>query len=133
MGISVASIIETICPELSGSPSLQVYLGMAVELVNRRFFGGLYNQAVACMACHLYTVFDKSVSAGTLQTVKELGGGAPVASVTEGKLSVSFVQAQGAADVAALGSTQFGRQYMGLKKGRLKIGVNMPGMTGGFL
>jgi hypothetical protein len=132
MGISAASIIETICPELSGSPSLQVYLGMAVEIVNRRFFGNLYNQAVAYMACHLYTVFGRSASSETLKTVKELGGGAPVASMSEGKLSVSFAQAQGAADGAALGSTQFGRQYLGLKKGRPKVGVNMLGIIGGF-
>jgi hypothetical protein len=132
MGISAASIIETICPELSGSPSLQVYLGMAVEIVNRRFFGSLYNQAVAYMACHLYMVFDKLASDGMLKTVKELGGGAQVASMTEGKLSLSFAQAQGAADVAALGSTQFGRQYLGLRKGRPKIGVNIPGIAGGL-
>jgi hypothetical protein len=105
---------------------------MAVEMVNRRFFGSLYNQAVAYMACHLYTVFSRSVSNETLKMVKELGGGAPVASMTEGKLSVSFAQAQGAAEGAALGSTQFGRQYLGLRKGRPKIGVNMSGVSGGF-
>jgi hypothetical protein len=105
---------------------------MAVEIVNRRFFGSLYNQAVANMACHLYTMFGRSASNGTLKTVKELGGGAPVASMTESKLSVSFAQAQGAAGTAALGSTPFGRQYLSLRKGRPKTGVNMPGMTGGF-
>jgi hypothetical protein len=129
---SAGFIIESLCPDLAGSPSLPVYLGMAVEIVNRRFFGSLYNLAVANMACHLYTMFGRSASNETLKTVKELGGGAPVASMTEGKLSVSFVQAQGAADVAALGSTQFGRQYLGLRKGRPKIGVNIPGIAGGF-
>jgi hypothetical protein len=132
MALGAASIIETICPDLAGSPSLQVYLGMAVEMVNRRFFGILYNQAVAYMACHLYTVFNRSASNEMLKMVKELGGGAPVTSMTEGKLSVGFAQAQGAADGAALGSTQFGRQYLGLRKGRLKMGVNLSGITGGF-
>jgi hypothetical protein len=132
MAISAAQIIETICPELSGSPSMQVYLGMAVEIVSRRFFGSLYQQAVAYMACHLFTMFSGSAGNDTLKTVKELGGGAPVASMTEGKLSVSFVQSAGATDGAALGSTGFGRQYLGLKKGRPKIGVNMPGIAGGF-
>ncbi len=120
--MSAASIIETICPELSGSPSLRdTYLGMAVERVNRRFFGNLYEQALAYMACHLFMVFR--VPSGTLKTVKELGGGAPVASVSEGKLSVSFAQADG----EALCSTTYGRQYLELRKGRPKIGMNMGG------
>jgi hypothetical protein len=129
MALSPEKIIETICPELSGSPSLQVYLGLAVEVTSRGFFGSLYNQAVAYRAAHLFTVMDASGSSSTVDAINELGGGAPVASMSEGGLSVSFAQsgAGGTDGTTALGSTKYGRMLLGLIKARPRMGVNMAG------
>jgi hypothetical protein len=125
MGMSAETIIETICPELSGSPSLQVYLGMAVEGTDRRFFGSMYEQAVACLAAHYYEVFSGSSGSLAIDKLKELGGGARIASATEGKLSVSFAQQGAAAGSSAsnLGDTKYGRMLLSLKRSRPRMGV----------
>jgi hypothetical protein len=98
---------------------------MAVEATDRRFFGSLYEQAIAYRACHLFTVMK--VTSSSNDKIKELGGGAPVASVTEGKLSVSFAQSGGSVDVSALGSTKYGRMLLALIKTRPTLGVNQAG------
>ena len=124
MSLSPEKIIETICPELSGSPSLQVYLGMAVASVDQGFFGAVYNQAVAFKAAHLFTLMDGGSSSGAAGDIKALGGGAPVASVSEGALSISFAQTANGGDGASLDSTKYGRMLRGLMKGRPRMGVN---------
>ena len=126
--LSPEEIIKTICPELSGSPSLQVYLGMAVEVTNRGFFGPLYNQALAYRAAHLFSMMDAGT--GSSDVIKELGGGAPVASMSEGGLSVSFAHGAQSESGAYLCSTKYGRMLMGLIKSRPKMGVNR---AGGFI
>lgn len=127
MGISPERIIETICPELSGSPSLQVYLGMAVEVTDRGFFGKTYEQAVAYRACHLFTVMGGGNGSSSVDEIRELGGGAPVASLHEGGLSVAFSQTSGGTEGAALGSTKYGRMLLGLISARPTMGVNTTG------
>jgi hypothetical protein len=129
MSSSPEQIIKAICPELSGSPSLQVYLGMAVESISRGFFGVVYNQAVAYKAAHLFTLMDSSNS-GAVGELEELGGGAPVASVSEGGLSISFAQTANGSDGTALGNTKYGRMLMALMKGRPRMGVNESGLGG---
>jgi hypothetical protein len=134
MSLSAASIINTICPELSGSPSLPVYLGMAVEATDRRFFGGLYEQAVAYLASHLFTVMNISSGNRGIDNIMKLGGGASVASATEGKVSLSFAQSGGTVDASSLDSTKYGRILLGLKKSRPTFGVNCGHgpLVGGF-
>lgn len=129
MGLSPAEIIKTICPELSGSPSLQVYLGMAVESTSAGFFGAMYNQAVAYMAAHLFTLMDGGSGGGLgiASAINKLGGGAPVASMSEGGISVSFSQSVGSSDGSDLTSTKYGRMLVGLKKSRPRMGVNQAG------
>jgi hypothetical protein len=128
MGISPEKIIETICPELSGSPSLQVYLGMAVEVTDRGFFGKLYDQALAYRACHLYTVIGgESSSSSSIDDIREIGGGAAITSLREGGLSVNFAQSGSGSEGAALGSTKYGRMLLGLIKSRPTMGVNTLG------
>jgi len=126
MVLSPEKIIETICPALAGSPSLQVYLGMAVQVTDRGFFGVSYNQAVALGAAHLFTLFDEE--SGTGGTLAELGGGAPVSSVSEGAVSVSFAQTSSTSD-SDLATTKYGKMLLRLKKARPRMGVN----AGGFL
>lgn len=129
MPLSPERIIETVCPELSGSPSLPVFLEMAVEVTSRGFFGAVYNQAVAYQAAHLFTLMGGSGGGGAADTIQALGGGAPVASMSEGGLSVSFAQTGGSAGdtAASLESTKYGRMLLGLKKARPTMGVNQAG------
>jgi hypothetical protein len=134
MSLSPERIIETVCPELSGSPSLPVYLEMAAAVTSRGFFGGLYNQAVAYRAAHLFTVMKIENGSGAMEAIKELSGGAPVASMSEGGLSVSFAQAGGSAKDTALGNSKYGRMLMELIRSRPTMGVNTAGtrLQGGF-
>jgi len=124
MGISPTGIITAICPELAGSPSLQVFLGMAADSVSPGFFGASYNQAVAYKAAHLYALFagDKGT---TVDSINKIGGGAPVSSLSEGGVSVSF--AVGADNGSDLNSTKYGRMLQGLIKSRPRVFVNQEG------
>jgi hypothetical protein len=126
MALSPNQIIATICPELSGSPSLPVFLEMAVDVTDRGFFGKMYPYAVAYLAAHLFTLTGRT-AAGAASVVRELGGGAPVASMSEGGLSVSFAQFAGVTNAASLGSTKYGRMLLELKKSRPTMGVNRAG------
>jgi hypothetical protein len=128
MVLSPNQIIEAICPELSGSPSLPVYLEMAVAATSRGFFGSLYNQAVAYRAAHLFTALG-AVSSSTVNTIKELGGGAQITSMSEGGLSVSFAQnSGGGTDTVDLDNTRYGKMLKELIRSRPTMGVNMAGV-----
>jgi len=125
MVLSPEEIIKTICPELSGSPSLQVYLGMAAEVVSRGFFGNVYSQALAYQACHLFTLTNKEAGGSSqVDAFKELSGGAPVTGIREGGLSISFGQGGSSGSEAdVLGSTKYGRLFLALRKSRPTMNV----------
>ncbi|MDR2403412.1 MAG: DUF4054 domain-containing protein [Spirochaetaceae bacterium] len=125
MALSPRQIIAAICPELSGSPSLPVFLEMAAEVTDKGFYGTMYHYAVAYRACHQFTVAGGGNSAE--KTVMNMGGGAPVASMSEGGLAISFAQG-GAADGSELGSTKYGKMLLGLRKSRPTMGVNTGGL-----
>jgi hypothetical protein len=128
MALSPENIIETICPELSGSPSLPVYLEMAVAATSRGFFGSLYNQPVAYLAAHLFTMFDSSGTSGVMGNIENLSGGARIASVTEDGLSVSFAQnSGGGTGTTDLDNTRYGKMLKELIKSRPTMGVNQAG------
>jgi hypothetical protein len=124
MALSPSQIIAAICPELSGSPSLPVFLEMAVGVTDKGFYGKMYPYAIAYRACHLFTVAGGGSS--TEKIVMNMGGGAPVASMSEGGLSISF--AQGAAGGSAMESTKYGKMLLDLRKTRPRMGVNAGGL-----
>jgi hypothetical protein len=57
MALNPSQIIQTVCPELYSSPSLDMFVGMAVELTDRGFFGKLASHAIAYRACHFFFFF----------------------------------------------------------------------------
>jgi hypothetical protein len=121
MALSPDQIIATICPELTGSPSLPVFLEMAVEVTNRGFFGKMYPYAVAYRACHLFTITG---SGGSGNPAFGMG---QVASMSEGGLAVSF--ATGAnKDGGSLETTKYGKLLLDLIKSRPRMGVNNGGI-----
>jgi hypothetical protein len=114
-------IIGAICPDLAASPSLDIFLDMAVELTNRGFFGKLASYAIAYRACHLFMV---SGGGGSGNPAFGMG---QVASMSEGGLSVSFATGASASD-SGLETTKYGKLLIDLIKSRLKIGVNTAGL-----
>jgi hypothetical protein len=124
MGNNAASIIKTICPELADSPSLGDFLGMAIELTNRSFFGKLAPYAIAYRACHLFMVSGGSVSGGIDEAVSGLG---QISGMSEGGLSVSLA-ASAISDSGGLDTTKYGKLLLGLIKSRPTMGVNTAGL-----
>jgi hypothetical protein len=123
MSLSPEKIIETVCPELFGSPSRSVYLGMAEEMTNRGFFGPLYNQAVAYRACHFFTIYGDGQGSGE----SSITGAGPISSKSEGGLSVSYAVAATTAADSELNNTKYGKMLLGLTRSRPRMGVNTLG------
>ena len=121
MGLSPNQIIAAICPELSGSPSLPVFVEMATEVTDKGFFGGQYSYAIAYRACHLF-----SVAGGGKSGNPALGLG-QVASMSEGGVSISFAT-NASSDSSGLDTTKYGKLLLALIKSRPTMGVNMAGL-----
>lgn len=114
--MSAEQIIQTICPELSDSPSLSNFIQIAKESLSSTFFGDLYNQAVAYKACHLFTL---TASKKSIQA--QLGAGGEITSYSEGGISIGF--SAGSSD-KELASTKYGRMLLDLMKSRPTMDVN---------
>jgi hypothetical protein len=112
-------IIKTICPELADSPSLGDFLGMAVELTDRGFFGKMAPFAIAYRACHLFTI----TSSGSNPAL----GTGQITGISEGGLSISLA-AGATSDNGGLDTTKYGKLLLGLIKSRPTMGVNMAGL-----
>jgi hypothetical protein len=125
MALSPEEIIETICPELSGIPSLPVYQEMAVEIISQGFYGKMYNMALAYQACHYFTITGDSEGGGG--SGDAAAGIFPIASKSEGGLSVTYAIPSQTDSSSDLESTKYGKLLLALKKGRPKMGVNMAG------
>jgi hypothetical protein len=114
-------IIETICPELADSPSLGDFLGMAVELTDRGFFGKMAPFAIAYRACHLFTIAGSGSNPAF--------GMGQITGMSEGGLSVSLA-AGATSDSGGLDTTKYGKLLLGLIKSRPTMGVNTAGIYG---
>ncbi len=115
--MTVEQIIQTICPKLSDSPSLSQFIQIATESLSNRFFGKLYNQAVAYKACHLFTLNDSSSGVGEALAI---GGGA-VTSYHEGGIDIQFKASESDNE---LNQTKYGRMLLSLMKSRPRMDVN---------
>ena len=83
--MTAEQIIQTICPELSDSPSLSQYIQIARESLSSRFFGKMYEQAVAYKASHLFVLTKPS----ELNQMTEVSGGS-INHFSEGGISIGF-------------------------------------------
>jgi hypothetical protein len=122
MALNPRQIIETVCPGLFASPSLDMFIDMAVELTDRGFFGKLTNYAIAYRACHLFTL-----TGGESSGNPALGTG-QISSISEGGLSMSFQTSQPDAGNHGLDTTKYGTMLLGLIKSRPTMGVNTAGL-----
>jgi hypothetical protein len=131
MSLSPHEIVSTICPELSGSPSLPVYLEMAAETIEAGFFGSLYNYALAYKACHFFIVMGDEQGGGGSGNDQ---AGSAVTSMSEGAESISFAVPTPTEDSGTLTSTKYGKMLLELMASRPTMNVNRggPGFLGGF-
>jgi hypothetical protein len=136
MAFSPEQIIATICPELSGSPSLPVYREMAVQYIRENyvqgFFRSLYNMALAYLGCHYFLLMGDSQGGGGSNNPY---AGAPVSGMSENGESISFaVSAAAPGDENSLSSTKYGIMFLQLekrfKKSIPRMGVNTAGLYG---
>lgn len=125
MALSPNQIIEAVCPELSGSPSLPVFLEMATEITDKGFFGKMFPYAIAYRACHLFSVSGGGAAGGGNPAL----GLGQVASMSEGGLSVTFATGGAAPDSGGLDTTKYGKLLLALIKSRPAMGVNMAGLA----
>jgi hypothetical protein len=114
--ITAEQIIQTICPELADSPSMSQYEQMARESLSSRFFGKLYEQAVAYKACHLFTVTKKSA----LNDAMNIGGGS-VNHLSEGGISLGFTSPHSDKELL---SSRYGRMLYDLIRSMPTMQVN---------
>lgn len=114
--MTAEQIIKTICNELADSPSISQYLQIARESLSSRFFGKLYEQAVAYKACHLFVLTKPS----ELNQMTEASGGS-ISSLQEGGISLSFNSTNSDKE---LSSTKYGRMLLDLMKARPTMDVN---------
>jgi hypothetical protein len=113
--MTAVQIIQTICPDLAGSPSLSQFVQMANESLNSRFFGKLFNQAVAYKACHLFTI-----TTGDKTGIHSIGNGS-VTSYNEGGIQIGFSASQNDSELA---TTKYGRMLLDLMKRCPRMDVN---------
>lgn len=114
--MTAEQIIQTICPELAGSPSLSQFLQIARESLSSSFFGKLYNQAIAYKACHLFTMTKPT----ELNEITSIGGGS-VNHLQEGGITIGFNNVNSDKE---LSSTKYGRMLLDLMKTRPTMDVN---------
>ena len=115
--MTAVEIIQTICPKLANSPSLLQFVQVAKESLDSRFFGKMYEQAVAYKASHLFTLTgdDTSVQA-------QIGAGGSLTSYSEGGISIGF--SADSNDTNELSSTKYGRMLLALIKSMPRMNVN---------
>lgn len=120
-------IVRTVGPEFSGvdDETVERWIGLSRPLVSRKAFGSLYEQAVALLACHRMSLAGIGGDGGSggadggAGSMLGLAGPFRVASYSEGETSVSFSSSQQTnlqAD-AEYGLTQYGLQYLTLRRG----------------
>lgn len=109
MALTATQILTAIAPNLASNPLAAVYLEMAADRTAQGFFGAKREYAIAYRAAHMMTLFLSGV-----RTEGEVG---PIASKSEGELSVSFGSVGGGSnDDGSLTQTTYGLELLALIK-----------------
>ena len=96
--------IQVIAPTLYADERIGVFCDMAIERCSKNFFGSLWNQAVAYLTCHIFTMANRDSD--------ETGS---ISSKHEGNLSVTYNSVSAYSD-GEFSLTTYGRNYLTLKK-----------------
>lgn len=114
--MTAVQIIQTICPKLADSPSLSQFVQIAQESLDGRFFGKMYQQAIAYKACHLF-----ELTANTANIQSQLGSSGAITSYKEGGIDISFAASSNDNE---LNSTKYGKMLLALIKAMPRMNVN---------
>ena len=120
----VKEILKAVCPDLYASELCDNFITQATDSTDESFFGSLYNQAVAYKAAHYYTLFNPDAGAGA---------GGEIASVTEGRLSISYYHENSQNSGGFWNSSKYGKLYLMLLHSMPRLGVNKKGVGYGVI
>lgn len=123
--LTTEQCISIYCPTLASSSKEADFIALASNSVDEGFFGKHYNEAVALMACHLFTLFsDDSKAAGSGEAYAMNSGS--ISHMKEGDLTLNFsapastdaIAGAGSASLvnAELASTRYGVRFIALRK-----------------
>ena len=119
---SVLEIFRTLAPAFSEVPgeTVNAWIALTEPLVGRRVFGGLHSQALALLTAHRMEMSGLGCAEpgmdgqiGKIGALKRAG----VASFSEGQTSISL--SHGAGRDGELGMTEYGKQFMMLRRKRV--------------
>jgi hypothetical protein len=107
---------------------------MAVETTNRRFFGKLYEEAIAYKACHLFTLFAAVEQGGSGGSGIAGDITSPVKAISEGGLRIEYSTSSesGGSGTDDLKNTKYGLHFLTLARSITRMNVNRLGACGGI-
>lgn len=108
MSLSTDDIIKIKCSGLYSDANKSLWVQLATEKVSAGYFGSNYNEAVALLACHEWTLSNRIDS----DMISGVGG--MVTSIREGDLSIGFGKAGSGSGIGDLEQTTFGLQFKNL-------------------
>ena len=119
---SPMDVFRVVAPAFSEVPdeTLSTWISLTEPLVGRRVFGGLHAQALALLTAHRMEMSGLGCKDPHLEgQLGKIGGlkRAGVASFSEGQTSISLNH--GASQDAELGMTEYGKQFMMLRRKRV--------------
>ncbi len=110
-------IIKATMKEFSDVPEddIRVYIKLSTPLVNKKRFGNLYEQAVACLAAHRMKMDGRGTTVGGFGSMGNMVG---ISSISEGEVSVSFTNQSSSASSSdsELGLSVYGMQFLQLRR-----------------
>jgi hypothetical protein len=104
MALTVEQIIMLRRPTTTLDPTTTGLIEMAGYVTDAAAFGNTYDYARAMLVCHWLEMASRMDKVG------------PIASLSEGSLSISYASAAAGSDGMSYASTSYGQEYMLLQK-----------------
>lgn len=104
MALTVEEYIAAFCPPMVTSGSMPVFIEIASGRVSETFFGDNYNEALAYMAMHQYTV----------SVTRTDGTAGLITGKTEGRTSTRYWNSSEKGAYSELNMTTYGKKYLSL-------------------
>jgi hypothetical protein len=106
MNKTAEEYIQVLCPQLTNSNTMDVYLDISTGLLDERYFGSFYQYALALQACHLYA----------MDYMRKQGQAGLVTGETEGRVSVKYWNSIKESSSTDLDATSYGKRLIALRR-----------------
>lgn len=116
MGLTVDQVITIQCSLLASDANKELYKTLASGQLDQCVYGTDYNQAIGLLACHMFTLAQRSQ-----------GAGGSVTSLKEGNLGINYSSGSGAE--GDLDQTAYGKQLKRLQDNNV-VGFSVLGAIG---